>query len=142
LRFRSSNSKSFLVILQKQHNKKGRDRDVDSSTLRRLKKLRDELTSLIDGVEKTNGTQQESHWHVWFRRAGAVLNDVDQAGGAVDKETWRQIGLRLGYDPRGLAGFYTGSDPSMHRDPDSDQRILTERGRLEAANWRRLFGGT
>jgi hypothetical protein len=112
---------------------------VDSATLRRLKKLRDELTALIDSAEGSNGEHPETTWHRWFRRAGAVLNDVDQAGGVVDKETWREIGLRLGYDPRGLAGFYTGNDPSMRRDPDSDERRLTERGRLEAANWRRLF---
>jgi hypothetical protein len=93
-------------------------------------------------MERGNGDRQETHWHVWFRRAGAVLNDVDQAGGVVDKETWREIGLRAGYDPRGLAGFYTGSDPSMRRDPDSDERFLTERGHLEAENWRRLFGNT
>lgn len=114
--------------------------NMDAATLRRLKKLRDELSAIIDGAERSNGEHQESHWHVWFRRAGAVLNEVDQAGGVVDRETWRQIGLRLGYDPRGLAGFYTGNDPSMRRDPKSDERLLTERGRLEAANWRRLFG--
>lgn len=115
---------------------------MDSATLRRLRKLRDELTAVIEGAERADGGRQETHWHVWFRRAGAVLNDVDQAGGIVDGKTWRQIGVSLGYDPRGLAGFYTGNDPSMRRDPDSDERVLTERGRLEAAHWRRLFGGT
>jgi hypothetical protein len=120
-------------------NNKERHRDVDSATLRRLRKIGDELTAVIDSVERANGGHPETHWHAWFRRAGAVLNDVDQAGGVVNKEAWREIGLRLGYDPRGLAGFYTGSDPSMRRDPDTDERLLTERGRLEAENWRRLF---
>lgn len=106
-----------------------------------MRRLRDEFAALVEDAERANGGHPETTWYVWFRRAGAVLNDVDQAGGAVDKETWREIGLRLGYDPRGLAGFYTGNDPSMRRDPDSDERFLTERGRLEAANWRRLFGG-
>jgi hypothetical protein len=115
------------------------EQTMDSATLRRLKKLRDELTAVIDSAERSGVEPPETHWHVWFRRAGAVLNDVDRAEGVVDKETWRQIGVRHGYDPRGLAGFYTGNDPSMRRDPDSDERRLTERGRLEAANWRRLF---
>lgn len=115
---------------------------MDYTTLRALKKMRDELTSLIDDAEQSNGGHPETTWHIWFRRAGAVLNEVDQAGGKVDKETWRGIGLGLGYDPRGLAGFYTGNDPSMRRDPHSDERRLTERGHLEAANWRRLFGSS
>lgn len=109
---------------------------MDAAVVKRLKNMRDELTALIDTAD---GDVPETHWHVWFRRAGAVLNDVDQSGGQVDKDQWREIGLRHGYDPRGLAGFYTGNDPSMHRDPESDRRLLTERGRLEAANWRRLF---
>lgn len=113
---------------------------MDSATLKRLKKLRDELTAVIDAEGRSAEDSPPTHWHVWFHRAGGVLNEVDQAGGAVDKEKWREIGLNLGYDPRGLAGFYTGNDPSMRRDPDTDERQLTERGRLEAANWRRLFG--
>jgi hypothetical protein len=112
---------------------------IDTASLGRLRHLRDELTALIEGAEAAGEAPPQTTWHLWFRRAGAVLNEVDRAGGAVDKERWREIGLGLGYDPRGLAGFYTGNDPSMRRDPDSDERRLTERGLLEAANWRRLF---
>lgn len=109
------------------------------AVLRRLKKTREELSVVIADIEAAGEGQPETHWHVWFRRAGAVLNQVDAEGGVVDSFRWREIGVDLGYDPRGLAGFYTGNDPSMRRDAKSDLRYLTERGRLEAANWRRLF---
>jgi hypothetical protein len=115
---------------------------MDGATLRRLRKLREDLSALIADAEQAGTGQAETHWHIWFRRAGAVLNQVDAEGGAVDAHRWRQIGIDLGYDPRGLAGFYTGNDPSMRRDPQSDQRYLTERGKLEAANWRRLFAAS
>lgn len=114
---------------------------MDNVTLRRLKKMRDDLSALIARAEGSGGGLEQTHWHVWFRRAGGVLNDVDQAGGVVDAETWRQIGIDSGYDPRGLAGFYTGKDPSMRRDPDTELRHLTERGEIEASHWRRLFAG-
>lgn len=115
---------------------------MDEKTLRKLKLMRDELTDIIARAEadSTNGAP-DTEWRRWFRRMGAVLNDVERAGGTVSRDEWRAIGLRHNYDPRGLAGFYTGNDPSMVRDPATDERRLTDRGRLEAANWRRLFGG-
>jgi hypothetical protein len=109
---------------------------MDKATLGRLKRMRDEMVALVASVE---GEVQETDWERWFRRAGAVLNEVDAASGVVDKGQWREIGIRNGYDPRGLAGFYTGHDPSMERDAVTDERKLTARGQIEAQNWRRLF---
>ena len=113
---------------------------MDGNTLRQLKRIRRELDELIEKAERENGAPPDTEYNRWFRRVGSVLNAVEQAGGSVTVDQWRQIGLDHGYDPRGLAGFYTGKDPSMKRDSDSDVRYVTERGKLDAANWRRLFG--
>jgi hypothetical protein len=111
----------------------------ESKTVQRLKRIRDELDDVIR-AETQNG-QAESEWRRWFRRAGGVLHDVVEAGGSVNQTQWREIGNRHDYDPRGLGGFYTGDEPSMVRDPTSDSRSITERGREDAARWERLFGG-
>lgn len=111
---------------------------MDKATLGKLKRIRDEMVTLVANLESE---VQETEWERWFRRAGAVMNEVDEAGGVVDKDKWKEIGIRHGYDPRGLAGFYTGHDPSMERDAETDERKLTARGGIEAQNWRRLFKG-
>jgi hypothetical protein len=112
---------------------------MDAKLLRRLKRIRDDLDEVIREADESKPQAPDTEWHRWFRRAGAVLNHVDQAGGSVRPEVWRTLADHYGYDPRGLAGFYTGRDPSMRRDPNTDERVLTERGKIEAANWRRLF---
>ena len=112
---------------------------MEDKLLRQLKRIRDELDGVITEAEAGSNGVPDTAYHKWFRRAGGVLNHVSQAGGEVKPDVWRTIGEHYGYDPRGMAGFYSGRDPSMRRDPDTDVRILTERGKLEAQNWRRLF---
>jgi hypothetical protein len=113
---------------------------MDNNLMKRLARIRDDLDAVIAEVANNTGIEPpDMSWHRWFRRAGGVLNDVDEAGGSVTPEGWRDIGLRHDYDPRGLAGFYSGRDPSMRREPGADARVLTERGKIEAQNWRRLF---
>lgn len=113
---------------------------MDEKLLQRLKRIRLEIDEIIEVAERAAGSIPDTAWHRWFKRSGAVLNHVDQAGGSVRPEVWRAIAGHYGYDPRGLAGFYSGRDPSMIRDRSTDDRILTERGKIEAQNWRRLFG--
>jgi len=112
---------------------------MEDKPLRHLKRIRDELNEIIAEAEASSDDVADTAYNKWFKRAGAVLNHVDEAGGEVRPEVWRTIGEHYGYDPRGTAGFYSGRDPSMRRDPVTDMRVLTERGQLEAQNWRRLF---
>src|SRR4051794_17663215 len=113
---------------------------MDMKVLQRLKRIRGEVDDIIQEAERTNGAgPPDTEWHRWFKRAGAILNHVDEAGGSVRAEVWRELAPLYGYQSRGLAGFYSGNDPTMVRDPVTDERRLTERGKLEAANWRRLF---
>ena len=57
-----------------------------------------------------------------------MLTEVEDAGGAVAGDQWREIGVKYGYDPRGLGGFYTGTNASMRRNPDGT-RSLTGAGK-------------
>jgi hypothetical protein len=83
------------------------------------------------------GQAPEPGWTREQLRIGAVLNDVLKAGGRLTVDEWRQIGLDRGYDPRGLSGFFTGRVPSMRS--EGNDRVLTDRGRREAEDWRRLY---
>jgi hypothetical protein len=77
----------------------------------------------------------------WFGRMGSVLSEIEDRGGEVSVEDLREIGIRHGYDPRGMGGFLSGISPSLERDhPDRRVRRLTELGRKRAAHWRDLYG--
>jgi hypothetical protein len=77
----------------------------------------------------------------WFGRMGGVLSEIEDRGGEVSVEDLREIGIRHGYDPRGMGGFLSGLSPSLERDhPDRHVRRLTELGRKRAAHWRELYG--
>jgi hypothetical protein len=58
----------------------------------------------------------------WLR----LLTLVEQAGGRISAAEWIRLGKVVGYDARGLGGFFRGNEPSMT--VDGDDRILTERG--------------
>ena len=60
-----------------------------------------------------------------------MLAAVLSAGGCLDVTEWQALGLRYGYNPRGLAGFFGGQYPSMVS--DGRQRCLTDLGRGRAA---------
>jgi hypothetical protein len=77
----------------------------------------------------------------WFDRMGGVLSEIEDRGGEVSVEDLREIGIRHGYDPRGMGGFLSGLSPSLERDhPDRRVRRLTELGKKRAAHWRDLYG--
>jgi hypothetical protein len=57
-----------------------------------------------------------------------LLTMVEDAGGTVTGDEWRDLGLEVGYkDVRGLGGFYRGTGASMRVNPDGT-RSLTAAG--------------
>jgi hypothetical protein len=84
--------------------------------------------------------EKESPSAAWFGRMGGVLSEIEDRGGEVSVEELREIGIRHGYDPRGMGGFLSGLSPSLERDhPDRHVRKLTELGKKRAAHWRDLY---
>lgn len=108
---------------------------MDARTNTLLKRADDALADLRAHL---SDARADPGWRRDEQRVGAVLSDVLAAGGRVTVDAWRDIGLRHGYDPRGLSGFFTGGVPSMRS--DGDDRVLTDRGRKVAEDWRRLYG--
>ncbi len=109
---------------------------MDARTTTLLTRAEAALSDLRAHLEQSETAP--SDWENWFRRAGAVLVEVDDRGGKVHVDQWREIGKKLGYDPRGLSGFFTGKMPSMRS--DGDERIITPKGKRDAEQWREMFG--
>ena len=104
---------------------------MDARTNTLLQRAEDALEDLRAHLA---GVAPEPGWTREEQRVGAVLSDALEAGGRLTVDQWRQIGLDRGYDPRGLSGFFTGHVPSMRS--EGDERVLTDRGRREAEEWR------
>jgi hypothetical protein len=82
---------------------------------RGLYRAQQEFTAAF--AEDANGTTR------WLR----MLTRIEDAGGKVSGQQWREIGRDCGYDTRGLGGFYVGAHASMRREADNS-RVLTAAG--------------
>lgn len=103
-----------------------------------LRRAEESVAALRAHLEEAD-TQPSSA--AWFDRMGGVLSEIEERGGEVSVEDLREIGLRHGYNPRGMGGFLSGLSPSLERDhPDRRVRRLTELGKKRAAHWRDLYG--
>ena len=102
-----------------------------------LRRAEESVAALRAHLEKQ---EKESPSAAWFGRMGGVLSEIEDRGGEVSVEDLREIGIRHGYDPRGMGGFLSGLSPSLERDhPDRHVRRLTELGKKRAAHWRDLY---
>lgn len=110
-----------------------RDRRVEAL----LRRAEESIAALRAHLEEA---ETEPPSAAWFDRMGGVLSEIEDRGGEVSVEELREIGVRHGYDPRGMGGFLSGLSPSLERDhPDRRVRRLTELGKKRAAHWRDLY---
>src|SRR5687768_5810567 len=90
---------------------------------------------LVDEPEKASPTPQ------WMRdtaKQWGLLNDlITNHNGDVSREEWGRLGRQHGYDPRGLGGFFVGSQPLMGS--QGARRVLTDNGRRFIELWRADF---
>jgi hypothetical protein len=86
---------------------------------RNLEKAMEELREALKAED-----QQVAADERWRR----MLTMVEKAGGPVTRDQWRAMGLKCGYDVRGLGGFYRGTYASMKRNADGT-RSLTKAGK-------------
>ena len=81
---------------------------TDSKVERLLVQIERNIAELRQQLSEN---QPESHWIVWFRRSGGFLAAMDDRGGRLHRTEISQLAREHKYDPRGLAGFYTGDRP-------------------------------
>lgn len=99
---------------------------------RQVRTLLEKVRAIETELEQMVGSPgEELEW--WDRRC-RVLVEVLNRGGIVTSTEWSDIGRELGYDRRGLGGFFTGGNPTMT--PIAGGRhALTEVGRRDAEEY-------
>jgi hypothetical protein len=77
----------------------------------------------------------------WFRdtaKQWSLLSALAvEHSGDVGSEEWARLGRQHGYDPRGLGGFFVGSQPLMAS--QGARRVLTSHGHRFIERWRADF---
>ena len=114
-------------------------RPMTAGQLSRLRKAHGELTTVLSELGALNNTDPnpEPQWKADLRKQWGLLKEVDGQGGDVGSEEWGRLGVKHGYDPRGLGGFFVGSQPLMAS--QGARRVLTEHGRRFIERWRGDF---
>jgi hypothetical protein len=92
-------------------------------------------------IEERPTPPVEPQWLKDTARQWRLLNDfAANHGGDLGRDAWGRLGRQHGYDPRGLGGFFVGSQPLMAS--QGERRVLTEHGRRFIERWRGDFGAS
>ena len=114
---------------------------MDAKLERLIARVESDLAELRAYAESLNG--QKAATKPWFYRPGRLLWEIRERGGEVTTEQFYAMGDALGYDRRGLGGFFSGNNPTLEMvvgGSNSGNRRLTRLGELEAERWLQLFG--
>jgi len=90
------------------------------------------LLALAQGVDEGELAEpmlqehQKKRIELWCR--------IYNKGGHVDKTEMYRIARQVGYDRRGLGGFFTGRKPSLQMTPD-DRIFLTKEATRDLERW-------
>jgi hypothetical protein len=116
------------------------DKAINSSQAARLTRVHSELTELLLelGLLEPTKAPVDPQWLRDTARQWGLLNAVAELNsGDLGSEQWSRLGRQHGYDPRGLGGFFRGSQPLMAT--QGERRVLTSHGRRFIDRWRDDF---
>jgi hypothetical protein len=106
-----------------------------------LKRAYAEFGSVLEGLGILEGDPTRPADPQWLRdtaKQWGLLNALAvEHRGDVGSDEWARLGRQHGYDPRGLGGFFVGSQPLMAS--QGARRVLTEHGRRFIERWRGDF---
>ena len=88
------------------------------------------------GILPTN--QPRPTWMIEEEKRWRSLRPFELRDNDVGAEEWTKLGIEHGYDPRGLGGFFQGSQPSMGA--QGARRVLTIHGQRFIERWEPDFG--
>lgn len=104
----------------------------------RLQRIHNELGDLLVELGLSEEVSQAPVDPQWLRdtaRQWGLLNAVAETNnGDLAAQQWSRLGRQHGYDPRGLGGFFQGSQPLMAS--QGERRVLTTHGRRFIDRWR------
>jgi hypothetical protein len=117
---------------------------ISHDQLTRLKRAHAELTSVLLslGVIESPTPPSEPRWRADHAKMWRLLKAVQLAGGDIGADEWLRLGADHGYDPRGLGGFFRGSEQRMEATMGTQgaRRVLTDHGRRFITRWEPDFG--
>lgn len=115
--------------------------EITTQQADRLKRTYFEFGAVLKGLgilEGDPGRPADPQWLRDTAKQWGLLNAlaVEHQGDAGSDE-WSRLGRQHGYDPRGLGGFFVGSQPLMAS--QGARRVLTEHGHRFIERWRGDF---
>jgi hypothetical protein len=109
----------------------------------RLKKAYADIGEVLQDlgvVEAEPARPADPKWMRDTAKQWGLLNSLAvEHGGDAGSDAWARLGRQHGYDPRGLGGFFVGSQPLMAS--QGARRVLTVHGRRFIDRWRADFEG-
>jgi hypothetical protein len=114
--------------------------EITHDQLARLKRAHEEMTTVLKALGAIEGPvfPPEPRWRANYAKMWRLLKAIEGSGGDVSTDEWSRLGVDHGYDPRGLGGFFRGTEPMMGS--QGARRVLTENGRRFIARWEPDFG--
>ena len=110
---------------------------ISEAQATRLRRVHSDLSELLVelGLSEPGKAPMDPQWMRNTARQWGLLNAASEMNdGDLAAEQWSRLGRQHGYDPRGLGGFFQGSQPLMaSRD---ERRVLTIHGRRFIDRWR------
>lgn len=107
----------------------------------RVRRAHGELTKALTeaGILSADKPPLEPKWRADTARQWGLLNAAAQINnGDLSDYEWSRLGRQHGYDPRGLGGFFRGTEQLVAR--QGARRVLTDHGRRFIERWKEDFG--
>lgn len=115
--------------------------ELTTQQANRLKRAHAEFGAALEDagiLEDAPKPPMEPQWIRDTAKQWELLNGLAaEHNGDVGSDEWSRLGRQHGYDPRGLGGFFVGSQPVMAR--QGERRVLTEHGKRFIERWRADF---
>jgi hypothetical protein len=115
--------------------------EITTQQAEQLRRLHDDLgATLREAGVLDNGPTPliQPQWlQATAKQWGLLKALATEHDGDVGSEEWARLGRQHGYDPRGLGGFFVGSQPLMAS--QGARRVLTGHGQRFIERWRADF---
>jgi hypothetical protein len=113
---------------------------LSSPQLDRLTRVHDLVESILveHGALPSSEEAPRPQWMIEEEKRWRLLKAVELRDKDIGADEWSQLGMEHGYDPRGLGGFFQGSQPSMAK--QGARRVLTTHGERFIERWEPDFG--
>ena len=93
---------------------------MSNAVMETIERIEEELATLKTIVVASNIEQPEDEdrrvWVEKMNRRRNLLRHIHEQGGKVEsKDVWKELGIKFGFDTRGLGGFFVGKNSSMEK---------------------------